>query len=145
MDLVSILGIIIGVGGILLGQVFEGGSVGSIIQATAAFIVFGGTIGAVMVGTPSSDLKTGLKMFKYVFFNPKGNDPEKVIKELIEAAQTARKESIFALEKKLGTFSNPYMQTIFRFVIDGVDPNTIKDIFENEIYLESEELTAGAK
>ena len=37
------------------------------------------------------------------------------------------------------------MQTIFRFVIDGVDPNTIKDIFENEIALEEEHLMSGSK
>src|SRR6185436_7613395 len=115
------------------------------VQGTAAFIVFGGTFGAVLIGTPIGDVKTGFKMLKLVFLNPKGDDPEKVIKELIEASQIARKESILALEKRLGNFSNPYMQTIFRFVIDGVDPNTIKDIFENEIYLEKEHLTAGAK
>lgn len=145
MDLVSILGIVFGVGGILLGQILEGGHLGSIVQGTAAFIVFGGTFGAVLIGTPMGDVKTGLKLLKMVFFNPKGDDTEKVIKELIEAAQIARKESILALEKRLSAFSNPYMQTIFRFVIDGVDPNTIKDIFENEIFLEEEHYTAGAK
>jgi len=84
-------------------------------------------------------------MVKWVFINPKGDDPEKVIKELIDASQIARKESILALEKRLSTFSNPYMQTIFRFVIDGVDPTTIKDIFENEISLSEEHMISGAK
>lgn len=145
MDIVTVLGLVLSIGGILLGQVLEGGHVGSIMQGTAAFIVFGGTFGAVLIGTPMGDVKTGLKLVKWVFLNPKGDDPEKIIKELIEASQIARKESILALEKRLSGFSNPYMQTIFRFVIDGVDPNTIKDIFENEIYLEEEHLSAGAK
>jgi chemotaxis protein MotA len=145
MDIASILGVILAVGGILLGQILEGGHISSIMQGTAAFIVFGGTFGAIMIQAPMEDLKTGLKLAKLVFFNTKGDDPEKVIKELIEAAQIARKESILALEKRLSSFSNPYMQTIFRFVIDGVDPNTIKDIFENEIYLETEHYKAGSK
>src|SRR5579863_9822547 len=132
MDLTSILGIVLGVGGILGGQIMEGGHVGSIMQDTAAIIVFCGTFGAVLLGTPLSDVKTGLGLLKMVFLNPKGDDTGKIIKELIEAAQIARKESILALEKKLNSFSSPYMQTIFRFVIDGVDPNTIKDIFESE-------------
>lgn len=145
MDLMTILGIFLAVGGIIGGQLLEGGHPGSIMQLTAAIIVFGGTIGATLVNTPLEDVKTGMKLLKWVFTNPKGDDPEKVIKELIDASQIARKESILALEKKLSTFSNPYMQTIFRFVIDGVDPATIKDIFENEIYLSEEHMIAGAK
>src|SRR5437016_3116730 len=111
MDLATILGIVLGVGGIILGQVLEGGHIGSLVQATAGIIVFGGTFGAVMVATPMSDLKTGMKLLKMAFLNTKGDDTEKVIKELIEAAQIARKESILALEKRLSTFSNAYMQT----------------------------------
>ncbi len=145
MDIFAFLGIIIGFGGILLGQVLEGGHLGSIMQGTAAFIVFGGTFGAMILSHPWPEVKTGFKLLKMVFMNPKGDDTEKVIKELIDAAQVARKESILALEKRLGSFSNPYMQTIFRFVIDGVDPNTIKDIFESEIYLEEEHYAAGGK
>lgn len=145
MDLATIFGLIAAVVGILGGQVLEGGHVSSIMQITAAIIVFGGTIGSVLVTTPMGDVKTGLALAKMAFMDPKGDDPEKVIKELIDAAQVARKESILALEKKLNTFSNPFMQTIFRFVIDGVDPNTIKDIFENKIYLEEEHKKQGAK
>ncbi len=145
MDIFAFIGAVLGVGMILLGQIIEGGHVGSIMQGTAFLIVFGGTLGAVVMSHPVGELKTALQMLKLVFTNPKGMDSEKVIKELIEAAQIARKESILALEKRLGQFSNPYMQTIFRFVIDGVDPNTIKDIFESEIYLEEEHYVAGAK
>jgi chemotaxis protein MotA len=145
MDLTTILGIILGIGGILAGQILEGGHVSSIMQDTAAIIVFSGTFGAVLIATPLTDVKTALALLKMVFINPKGDDTEKIVKELIEAAQIARKESILALEKKLNTFSSPYMQTIFRFVIDGVDPNTIKDIFESEIFLQEEHQIAGAK
>jgi chemotaxis protein MotA len=145
MDITTILGIAVGLGGILLGQILEGGHIGSILQDTAAIIVFGGTFGAVLVATPIDDVKTGISLLKWAFINPKGDNVDKIIKELIEAAQIARKESILALEKRLNTFSSPYMQTIFRFVIDGVDPNTIKDIFESEISLEEHHLTAGAK
>jgi chemotaxis protein MotA len=145
MDLATVLGLLFAFGGILGGQILEGGHVSSIMQGTAAIIVFGGTIGAVMVTSPMGDLKTGMQLAKFAFLNPKGDDTEKIIKELIEAAQVARKESILALEKRLSSFSNPFMQTIFRFVIDGVDPNTIRDIFENKIFLEQEHYKEGAK
>lgn len=145
MDITTVLGIVIGVGGILLGQVLEGGHVSSIMQITAFLIVMAGTIGAILIQTPLEDVKTGVKLLKYAFFNPKGDDVDQIIKELTEAAQIARKESILALEKKLNSFSNPFMQTIFRFVIDGVDPNTIREIFESQIDMEEEHQKAGAK
>lgn len=145
MDFTTLLGLILGIGGILLGQALEGGHIGSIIQFTAAVIVFGGTFGAVLVGSPWRDVKTGLKLLKSAFIDGKGDNLEQIAKELVDAAQVARKESILALEKKLTQFSNPYMQVVFRFVIDGIDAKTMQEIFENEIYLEEERLNAGAK
>ena len=144
MDLTTWLGLLLGIGGILAGQVLEGGHISSIMQGTAALIVFGGTIGAVLVGSPLEDVKTALKLLKTAFFSGATN-VDQVITELMDAAQTSRKESILALEKKLNGFSNEYMQTVFRFVIDGIDAKTIKDIFEAEIYLEEEHNNAGAK
>ena len=49
IDKISLLGILIGVGAILLGQYLEGGKLGSLVQLTAFFIVIGGTLGAVML------------------------------------------------------------------------------------------------
>lgn len=145
MDITTIAGIAVALGAILGGQLLEGGHPGSIMQFTAFLIVAGGTVGACMVHMTGDDLKTGLKLAKFAFLNPKGDDPHKIIQEIIEAAQVARKESILALEKKLGSFTNPFMQTIFRFVIDGVDPNTIKDIFESQIFLEEDNNKQAAK
>jgi chemotaxis protein MotA len=144
MDLTTWLGLIVGIGGVIGGQILEGGHVSSIMQGTAAIIVFGGTFGAVLVGTPLPDLMTAGGLLKTAFFGTE-DKIDQIITELMDAAQTARKESILALEKKLNTFSNEYMQTVFRFVIDGIDAKTIKEIFEAEIYLEEEHLSAGAK
>jgi chemotaxis protein MotA len=145
MDLVTLLGLFLAIGGILGGQMLEGGHVSSLIQGTAFIIVFGGTLGAVLVSTTREDLITGLRLLKLGFRDHKGDDPEKIVGELIDAAQIARKESILALERKLSTFSNPFMQNVFRFVIDGVDPGTLRDIFESEIYMEEDNLNAGAR
>ena len=47
MDLSTILGLVVAFGAILGGQVLEGGHIGSVLQPTAAIIVFGGTIGLI--------------------------------------------------------------------------------------------------
>ena len=52
LDLATVGGLVLAVGGIVTGMTLEGGSIREILQPTAALIVFGGTIGAVMITTP---------------------------------------------------------------------------------------------
>jgi chemotaxis protein MotA len=67
MDLGTIIGITVAAVGILLGQVLEGGAVLQILQPTAALIVFGGTIGATMIGFPLETFKRAMVELIYVF------------------------------------------------------------------------------
>ncbi len=145
MDKVTIGGLILGIGGILVGMMLESGHVGSLLQFTAALIVLGGTCGAVLVSTTKEDLKMGLSLLRLGFSDEKTDDPERVMKDMIEAAQLVRKETILALEKRLSSFRNPYMQNVFRFVIDGVEPQVLREIFEAQLVLEEENQLAGAK
>jgi chemotaxis protein MotA len=145
MDMVTFLGLLIGVGGIVGGIVLEDGHLGSILQVTAAVIVFTGTAGAVLVSTTKEDLKMGLKLLRLGFREDKSDDPEIVMRDMIEAANIARKDTILALERRLSSFTNPYMQNVFRFVIDGVEPQVLRDIFESQLSLEEDNQLAGAK
>lgn len=71
MDLTSLIGLIIGLAGLILGFVLEEGKVGMLLKETAALIVFGGTIGAVTVSFSSEELKTIPYFLKVVFTNKK--------------------------------------------------------------------------
>ncbi len=145
MDRIAILGVFVGIFGILAGQMIEGGSVWSLVVLPAAFIVFLGTAGAVLVSATRADIVRGLRLLRLAFFESELPSASVVAKEITDAAITARKESILALEKKLSSFSHPFMRNVFKFVVDGVDPATIRDTFENEILLDEEEKLAGAK
>lgn len=145
MDRITLIGIALGITGILLGQVIEGGHILSLVVFPAALIVFLGTAGAVMLNSTKENLINGLHLVRWAFKETISIPTEKIIAELVQAAQIARKESILTLESKLNSFSHPYMRNVFRYVVDGVDPNTLKDMFENEIFLSEEELAAGAK
>lgn len=145
MDMVTFFGIVIGLVGIVGGMLLEGGHLDSILQFTAAFIVFGGTFGAVLVSTTKEDLRTGLSLLKLGFSEDTEEDPEQIMRELVDAAQLARKETILSLEGRLAAFSSPFMKTVFRYVIDGVEPQVLRDTFESKIDVEEENLNAGAK
>ena len=87
-------------GGILAGLLIEGGNLGQILQPTAAMIVFGGTLGAVMLQFPLPIILLAVRQLGSVFVNPQG-DPEATIQQLVEYAQKARREGIVSLDAEL--------------------------------------------
>ncbi|MGE0527005.1 MAG: flagellar motor protein [Bdellovibrionales bacterium] len=145
MQFTTILGLLIGIGGILLGNSLEGGSVGTLFQLTAAFIVFGGTLGATMVSNRLEDLKLAFEYAKQVFTGSETQERARIADEIIRSAQLARRESILALEKTISGFSDPFMRSVYRFAIDGVDPEVLKRIFEDEIHVHERRKMAAAK
>jgi chemotaxis protein MotA len=145
MDMRVIVGLVVAFAGILFGFIIDDGHVGAIIQGSAALIVLGGTLGAVIVGSTRQDLKTTMRLLGKIFDTSYEDLPEKIYREVYQCAVTARKESILQIEKSLNTFSHPFMSSVFKFVIDGVDPKVIKRVFEEEIRKDEEKQLAGAK
>lgn len=144
MDITSVGGIVFAIAAILVGQALEGGHVGSILQLTAAMIVFGGTIGAVAVAFPKKDFIHGLKLAKMVF-GEKGRDMGGLAKQLVDYASVARRDGVLALEGRLGEVKDPFLRRALQFVVDGVDANVTRDTLEGAIDAEFEENEVGAK
>lgn len=144
MDIASIVGLIVGLAAILGGNILEGGHTESLMQLTAALIVLGGTIGAVMVSNEMADLKRGFLYAGKCFFDSHA-DLSEDIKELLQCSQIAKKESILALEKKLSGLKNSFLRDVLSSIIDGMDPVSVRDIFETRITMEEEKITAAAK
>lgn len=144
MDKATWLGLLVGFGGILLGNLLEGGHMSSLMQLTAFIIVLAGTMGAVMVSSSEKDLKTGLQLAKKAF-HAKESDAKKRIQEIVDCARIAKKESLLSLETRISRIEDPLFKGVLRNVVDGVEAETIRDIFETKIETEEEELLAGAK
>ena len=145
MQMTTVLGLVIGIGGILLGNLLEGGHLDSLFQLTAFIIVFGGTLGAVMLSNRVEDLRLAIGYLKAAFTGTEARDRAVVAGEIIRAAQLARRESVLALETGLTKFTDPFMRSVYRFVIDGVDPEVLRGIFEEEILVTERRKLAAAK
>ena len=131
MDLTSLIGPVFSLGCIIAGLILEGGHLSSVIQITAAFIVFGGTLGALMVAYPMPDLIFATKEIGTWLKNP-GADPDQILEEILDLAQTARKESILALEKKTDAIEFEPLKKAVKLAVDGTDPNIIASTLETE-------------
>jgi chemotaxis protein MotA len=136
VDLATILGIALAFVGILVGQAIEGGSVLQILQPTAAMIVFGGTLGATMIGFPMSVLKQAAADLMHVFKDV-DMEPSGIIDDVIRLASKARREGIISLEKDADSVKDEFFKKSLIMAIDGSEPKELRQTMEVELqYME---------
>lgn len=134
LDLATLAGLVVALGGILGGLILEGGKIQDVSQVTAAIIVLGGTIGAVMVTTPQPILASSVRRLLSVFVD-KAPNPASIIDELITYATKARKQGIVALEQDAEAIQDPFLRKALNLAVDGTDLQQIRKMMELEISL----------
>ncbi|RZU43233.1 flagellar motor protein [Edaphobacter modestus] len=137
MDIASIGGILVAILGILAGMMIEGGSIGQIAQPTAALIVIGGTMGAVMLQFPLNIFLAALKRMMRIFISG-GGDNEEFLRQLVQFANKARKSGIVSLDQDLGSIKDPFFRQALMLAIDGTEPNEVRKIMQMELDNKSE-------
>lgn len=132
MDIASIGGIVVAVLGILSGMMIEGGSIAQITQPTAAMIVIGGTVGAVMLQFPLKIFITALRQAMTIFVSG-GIDGEAIVAQLVTFANKARRSGIVSLDPDLGGVEDPFLKQALMLAIDGTEPSDVRKIMQMEI------------
>ena len=132
MDIVSIIGIVVGLSAILLGQFLEGGHMGSLLQLTAYLIVIGGTIGAVMLQSSLRVFLDGLNMLKWVFRTPR-IAPQETLQMLLEWSQHARRGGLLALEPFIEQQPDLFHRRGLQMLVDGAEPEVLRDTLELDL------------
>ena len=143
-DLATIGGIVVALGGILGGLVLDGGRIGDVAQITAAFIVLGGTFGAVMIGTPLGTVIRALKRFKDVLLDVTVS-AQAATDEIIGYATRARKSGIVSLEAEVDKIADPFLRKALNLAVDGTDLLELRKMMELQTALEYERSDAEAK
>ncbi len=132
MDFLSIVGLIVGISAILLGQYLEGGHLKTLVNGPAALIVLGGTIGAVMLQSPQAVFLRSMRMLFWTVLTPR-LDYEETIEKIIRWSNIARKEGLLGLEDVEEHESDPFAQKALQLLIDGGEPEIIRGILEVDI------------
>ena len=132
MDKATLVGLVLAIGGVLLGLMLEGGNLGQVIQPTAALIVFGGTLGAILIQYPLAVALGAFRRAAQVFVEP-GQDAQSTIELLVKYANLARREGIISLDKELATIHEPFLRRALMLAVDGTDPQELRKIMELEL------------
>lgn len=133
MDTLTLVGLIVGFGAILIGQQLEGGHMDSLVNLPAFLIVFGGTIGAVMVQSPFPVFRRAIAMTPWMFIPPR-IDFQQEIEKIVQWAGIARKEGLLGLENVSETETDELARKGLQLLVDGSEPNVIRTTLEVDMY-----------
>ncbi len=127
MDKGSIAGVFLAVAGIIAGLLIEGGNLGQILQHTAALIVFGGTLGAVLLQFPLPTVVAAFRSLGHVFAAPRKRNDQLVLL-LVSFANKARRSGVVSLDSDLQTIQDPFLKRSLMLAVDGTEHNDLRNI-----------------
>jgi len=143
MDIATILGTLIAFGLVFQAMV-SGSGIGMFIDIPSVSIVFGGTLGVLLMNFPLNQMLGVAKVtLKTVMF--KLNTPTEEIIRIVEYANLARREGLLALEDKLQSVDDQFFAKGIQLVIDGFPVETVRDIMELEAEWQFQRHSAGKK
>lgn len=145
MDLSVIVGLVVGIGGILVGNALEDGHLSALIQGAAFVIVFLGTAGATILSNKSSDLKKSVELLFGLFAASDEKNTKEIRDEILECARIARKENVLALEQRTKSINDPFLRDAIAAICDNSTPELVEEVFLDRIEQEESKLLAAAK
>lgn len=132
MDWASVAGVVLVLVGLVIGQFLEGGQIASLLQPAAFFIVVISTMGAVLIQSRLPVFIRGVKMLRWIISMPEDTSRKNVQDALIWSV-VARREGFLSLERYMESSPDPFIGKGLRLVIDGIDPDRVKDILDVDI------------
>ncbi len=129
MDILSIVGVVIAFGAILLGQFLEGGQLSSLLNGPAILIVGGGTLGAVMLQSPMPVFMRAMSMLSWLVRPPVPPVAE-TLEKILRWCHLARKEGLLGLERTVEAEQDAFTRKALQLLVDGNEPGTIRETME---------------
>lgn len=132
LDIISLIGLALGLSAILLGQFLEGGHITSLLQFTAFLIVIGGTLGAVMLQSSLRVFLDGLSMLRWVFVPPRVASQE-TLAMLLDWSHKARRGGLLALEPFIEQQTDLFQRRGLQMLVDGAEPEVLRETLEVDV------------
>lgn len=129
MDVGTLLGIF-GCLGLVLGAIMMGGSLIAFVDVPSILIVIGGVVLVTFVMFPMQTVFNSFKVAMKTLFSS-APEPTRIINQILDLANLARRESLVALEK--ASVDNDFLNKGILLVADGTEEGLLRSILETEI------------
>ena len=144
MDFLTLIGLVVAFGAIILGQFLDGGHLSTLINGPAFLIVAGGTLGAIMVQSPLHIFLRSMKMMSWLV-NPPVVPMQESLDKLLNWSNVARREGLLGLEKASENESDLFSRKGLQLLVDGNEPEVVRKTMELEIIAQEDRDLEAAK
>ncbi|HEX7012499.1 MAG TPA: flagellar motor protein [Steroidobacteraceae bacterium] len=144
MDILSLLGLILGGCAIIVGAILKGAGVKALLSGAAFMIVVVGTVAAICMQTPLQVMKHALRILPWAF-RPPAIQRHDLIKKIVEWSNTARKQGLLGLEPIIEKESDDFLRKGLQLVVDGSEPEVIRTVLEVDLNVREQADTRAAK
>jgi chemotaxis protein MotA len=118
--------------GLLIGSQMEGSPLGAFFNIPAALIVFGGTFGATLASVGMDAMKRVPTLYKRSM-NVEPEDLRARVELMVGYAERARRDGLLALDEEIQGLDDEFTRKGLQLVVDGTDPELVREILENEL------------
>jgi chemotaxis protein MotA len=143
-DSTVVVGLLIAGVGILGGLLLEKGELRDVGQITAALIVFGGTLGAVIISTPRPALISALKRSRSVFWSSR-EEPSALIENLLRLGMAGRRSGFASIEPEAIDLPESFFKKAMMLLVDGLKANEIRSVLELDLIVSEQEVENDAR
>ncbi|WP_167283042.1 flagellar motor stator protein MotA [Paenibacillus lupini] len=140
----TIIGIVLGLVAVLVGMTLKGAALSNLLNPAAYMIIVLGTIAAIMIAFPMSELSKVGKLFKIVIKEQQLMPREQLIENFMEWASITRREGLLALEARVDDIEDTFLRNGMRMIIDGNDQDFVRDVLLEDISATEDRHKAGA-
>ena len=141
LDFLTIGGMAFGLGLVIWG-IAIGGPLSTFVNFPGVLITVGGSFGAVLINFQLGQVSQVMKITMQVIFE-KQVEISSLGELFVNLAQKSRREGLLALEDDMEEIDDRFLQDGLQMVIDGFEPDSIRDILETEIHTLSQRHQLG--
>jgi len=134
MDRLSLAGLFLALVAIIVGFSIEGGALSALFHFPAFIIVFGGTLGAVMLQSSFIQFKHSMSLLSWIFYPPKF-DFDTGIESIVEWSGRAREAGYLALENIALDEHDRFINKGLNLIADGVETEQLRNAMEIDLDL----------
>src|SRR5471030_2831620 len=144
MDIFLIIGLIGGFIIVVAAMLLKGASIAILLSSEAMMVIIGGTIIALINAFPKGEFLKIPKIFGVLFSDKNKQDNGEIVTQIVEMAQSTRKDGLLSLESTIQGLENKFMKKGLEMVVDGLEADLIKEVLEIEIESMEERHRLGA-
>lgn len=131
-DIMTPAGFVLGAALIGYGIV-SGGPFSIFIDIPSIFICVGGSLSALFITYTMDEIKEMFGSLGNAFKESSASQKD-IIVQFSNLSQRARKDGLLSLEEDISNLEDPFLKKGMQMVVDGIEPETIKEILELDIY-----------